>query len=84
LDKTVKFQLQKPTISLLLKLLIKNYTIEVLESGGYKEHVIKVIYLSDVYKICLFHFGDLNETHLKTIFGTIGSFGFFVFYDFIL
>ena len=81
LDKTVKFEIKSPTVSLLIKLVTKNFTIMVKESGGYKEHIIKVLYLSDIYKICLFKYGTVNKKLLSIIMGSVGSFGLYIIND---
>lgn len=83
LDKTLRFRIKKPGLSLLIKLLTKTYIVGVQESGGLKDHIVKVLYLSDIYKICLFHFGEINYENVQTVIGSIGSFDYFLVYDFV-
>lgn len=72
-DKSYKFILNIPSISLLLRLVSFDKDFLVKGSGGYRPLKYKVIYFKDIYFISIFKFGYFNDKTLRLILGTIQS-----------
>lgn len=72
-DKSYKFLLNEPSVSLLLRLMAFDKDFLVKGSGGYRPFKYKVIKLYDIVLISFFKFGCCNDRTLRLILGTIQS-----------
>lgn len=72
-DKSYKFLLNEPSVSLLLRLMAFDKDFLVKGSGGYRPFKYKVINLYDIILISFFKFGYCDDRTLRLIFGTIQS-----------
>ena len=81
-DRTIKFSVDKPSISFLLNLLKIEKVIKPLKSGKFSDILTYYIGLTNVIQICKFKFPDLSlQKSLPIVFGTIKSINLKVIYD---
>jgi len=77
-DKTYSFDLTKPTVSLLLRLVTIEKDFLIKGSGGYIPQKYKIIKVDDIILISFFKYGFFNLRTLNIILGTLNSMDLYV------
>jgi len=79
MDKSYSFYICEPSTALILKLVSIKKEIFVNTSGGLKSQYLIGVTLFDLYLVCFFKFGKIDNKLIKSVYGTLTSLNYHVF-----
>jgi len=77
-DRTYRFEINEPSVTQFLRILSKKRQVYILAQGGLKTVDIKVISIVDIHFISMVKFGNVDDSSLRMLYGSISSLDMYI------